>query len=78
MQQIKSEIDAISNDGYTLNFVYPTAEAAALLAASNNEDENEPDLFEDFEEVREVLRKVKGKRLPKDIMDEFASISGGA
>ena len=78
MQQIKSEIDAISKDGYTLNLLYPTAEEAAVLAASNNEDGNEPDLFEDFEEVREVLRKVKGKRLPKDIMDELASISGGA
>lgn len=78
MDQIASEVSAIAKDEYTLRFVYPTAEEAAALAASNNEDDSDPDLFEDFEEVPEVLRKVKGKRLPKDIMEELASISGGA
>lgn len=77
MDQIGEEVNAIARDGFNLRFMYPTAEEAAALAASNNEDDSDPDLFEDFEEVREVLRKVKGKRLPKDILDELASISGG-
>ncbi len=78
MTQISSEIDQIRDNQFLLDFIYPSLEEARNLAVTNDNDSENPDLFEDFEEVREVLKKVRGKQLPKDIMDELSALSGGA
>lgn len=80
MNEINAELKQIKNDGFSLNFHYPTREVAAKLAVSTDSLYGEG-MIEEFENLREALKKAKARgnwdELPKDLKEELANLSGG-
>lgn len=80
MNQLGSELEKIKQDSFSLNFHYPTREVAAQLAVSTD-SLYEDGLIEEFDDLREALKKAKQngnwKKIPMDLREELASFSVG-
>lgn len=80
MDQLGTELAKIRDDGFSLNFHYPTREVASQLAVSTDSLYDEG-VVEEFDDLREALRKAKEsggwKQLPLDLRQELADLSGG-
>lgn len=80
MDQLGAELQKIKDDGFSLNFHYPTREVAAQLAVSTD-SLYEEGVIEEFEDLREALKKARAsgnwKQIPMDLREELASLSSG-
>lgn len=78
MDQIVAELARIRDDEFSLDFHYPTKEAALELSVSSDSLEQD-DVVEDFDDLRTALKKAKGRwdQLPSDLQRELSSLSGG-
>ncbi|OEO33061.1 hypothetical protein VW23_008525 [Devosia insulae DS-56] len=77
IDQIGAEMKEIRDDGYSLQFHYPTKAQATALAVSNDTllDDVSADEFQD---IRAAVRKAKDQweQLPLDLQQEFSSLLG--
>ncbi|WP_299912792.1 ATP-binding domain-containing protein [uncultured Paracoccus sp.] len=78
MNQIEVELAKIKNDEFSLDFHYPTKEAALELSVSSDPLDQD-DVVEEFDDLRTALKKARGKwdQLPLDLQRELSSLSGG-
>lgn len=75
MDQIIEELQRIKDDGYSLDFRYPSQEEAQELAVSTDAIVDES-LIEDFEELKYAIRKAKGNwsQIPLELRREIENL----